>query len=83
MPHTEADCLHCAMNRIVEERAEKVLDANAIISLPEWLDDMVLSVADLILYAAPPEQHQHMLAHAVARLQEIVTAEGGDRRRRN
>jgi hypothetical protein len=67
MTHT-VDCLHCAINSIVEERAQKMLDANGIINLPEWLDDMILSVADLILYAVPPEQHQNMLAHAVARL---------------
>jgi hypothetical protein len=72
----EADCLHCAINRVVEERAHAVLDANEIINLPEWLDAMVLSVADLILYAAPPEQHQNMLAHAVARLEGIVAGGG-------
>jgi hypothetical protein len=77
MPHTHKDCLHCAINKIVEERANKALETDEVINLPEWLDDMVLSVADLILYAAPPEEHKNMLAYAVSRLDEIVSAESG------
>jgi len=36
---------------------------------------MVQSMADLILYAAPPEEHGRMLSYAVSRLHEIVSAE--------
>ena len=75
MAHTEKDCLHCAINKIVEERANKALDAETVINLPDWLDQMVQSMADLILYAAPPEEHGRMLAYAIDRLAEIVSAE--------
>jgi hypothetical protein len=48
MAHTEKDCLHCAINKIIEERAKRALDADTVINLPDWLDDMMFSVADLI-----------------------------------
>jgi hypothetical protein len=77
MAHTKEDCLHCAVNKIIEQRAKRALDADAVINLPDWIDDMMLSVAELILYGAPPEERKNMLAHAIARLEETVSAEGG------
>jgi hypothetical protein len=77
MAHTEKDCLHCAINKIIEERAKRALEADAVINLPDWLGDMMLSVADLILCAAPPEERKNMLAHAIARLVEAVPGQSG------
>jgi hypothetical protein len=75
MAPTEQNSLHRAINKLVEQRAQKALDNDDPINLPDWLDQMVQSMADLILYAAPPEEHGRMLSYAVSRLQEIVSAE--------
>ena len=78
MAHTEKNCLHCAINRIIEERAKRALDEDTVINLPDWLDNMMLSVADLILCAAPPEERRNMLAYAIASLVEAVPEQGGE-----
>src|SRR5215203_3514965 len=65
MSPTEQDSLHHAINKIVEQRAQMALENNDPINLPDWLDVMVQSMADLILYAAPPEEHGRMLSYAV------------------
>ena len=75
MAPTEEDSLHGAINKIVEQRAQTALENADPINLPDWLDQMVQSMADLILYAAPPEEHGRMLSYAVSRLHEIVSAE--------
>jgi hypothetical protein len=77
MSHTVKDCLHCAINKIVERRAQEAFDTGAVINLPEWIEQMVESIADLILVAAPAEEHRNMLVHAVTCLEKIVTTQSG------
>jgi hypothetical protein len=83
MADCKESCLHCAINDLVIERVKKCVDAGGRINLPDWAEDMAQSLADLILVAAPPEEHDRLLAHTVAHLSDIMAARKGTASKRN
>ena len=62
MPHTEASCLHCAINKLIEQRCEPAERAQNI-DVTDIPAKIAKSPADLIVQAAPPEEQGKLLAY--------------------
>jgi hypothetical protein len=75
MADCESDCLHCAINKLVQERAAKCLKSGEVINLPAWAEAMAQSLADLIVVAAPSEERTRMLVHTTEYLNRLALAE--------
>ena len=65
MPHTEASCLHCAINKLTEQRCEPAERAQKI-DITDTATKIAESLADLIVQAAPPEKQRKLLAYTIA-----------------
>jgi len=75
MGDCESDCLHCAINKLVQERAEKCLKSGEVINLPAWAEAIAQSLADLIVVAAPSEERTRLLAHTTDYLNHMALSE--------
>ena len=69
---SEDDCLHCKINKLVDEHIEG-LDP---INLADLAMKMAESLADLIL-VAPKEEQANLLANAVAHLGDMFIEKAG------
>jgi hypothetical protein len=76
MAHTEAECLHCAINKLVEQRLESAGKGQKI-DVTDMASNMAESLADLIVQAAPPEQQGKLLAYTIANLGEMILQKVG------
>ena len=61
MPHTEANWLHCAIKKLIEQRCEPAERAQKI-DVTDIAAKIAESLADLIVQAAPPEKQGNLLA---------------------
>jgi hypothetical protein len=71
MAHTEAECLHCAINKLVEQRCEPAQRGQKI-DVTDIAAKIAESLADLIVQAAPPEEQGKLLAFTIANLGEMI-----------
>jgi hypothetical protein len=67
------DCLHCKINKLVEEHVENVDQ----VDVAELAAKMAESLAELILFGAPPDQHATLLAYTMAHLGEMFVEKAG------
>jgi hypothetical protein len=63
-----SDCLHCDINDLVE----KYLEKNEAVDITDLAARMAESLAELIVFVAPPEEQAMLLAHTIAHLGEMV-----------
>jgi hypothetical protein len=63
--------LHCAINKLVEQRLEHA-EKGQKIDLTDMAAKMAESLADLIVQAAPTEEQGKLLAYTIANLGEMV-----------
>jgi prephenate dehydrogenase len=68
-----SECLHCDINELVD----KYLEANQPVDATE----VVISLADFIVFSVPPEQQPRLLAETIAHLGSMVVekSESGER----
>ena len=66
-----SDCLHCAINQLVQEHIER---GNA--DLAEIASMMAESLADLVLLA-PDEDQSNLLAHAISAVGQMFLEKSG------
>jgi len=66
-----SDCLHCAINQLVQERIE-----GGQADLAEIASLMAESLADLVLLA-PEEDQTNLLAHAVSAVGQLFLEKSG------
>ena len=72
MAHTEeAECLHCEINKLVEQRCESAQRGQKI-DVTEIAANIAETLADLIVQAAPPEEQGKLLAFTIANLGEMI-----------
>jgi hypothetical protein len=76
MAHTETECLHCAINKLVEQRLEHA-EKGQKIDVTDMASNMAESLADLIVQAAPPEEQGKLLAYTIAHLGEMILQKVG------
>jgi hypothetical protein len=68
-----ADCLHCAINDLVLEHARK----DDPVDVTDIASRMAESIADLLLFAAPPEEQPRLMAHTLQHLGWYLLAKSG------
>jgi hypothetical protein len=66
------DNLYTAINNVVEQRLAEALATDMTINLPDWVNDVVNSLADMIALAEPGEQEDGIVDFAIERLRELV-----------
>lgn len=76
MAHTEAACLHCAINKLVEQRCEPAGSGQKI-DVTDIAAKIAESLADLIVQAAAPEEQGKLLAFTIANLGEMILQKAG------
>jgi hypothetical protein len=76
MAHTEGECLHCAINKLVEQRLESAGKGQKI-DVTDMASSIAESLADLIVQAAPPEEQGKLLAYTIANLGEMILQKVG------
>ena len=64
--------LYEAMNAIVEQRLKEALRTDAVINLPDWVDDITAALADVIVNGAPSDEREQLIDYAIDRLRRHV-----------
>jgi hypothetical protein len=72
-----AECLHCDINDLVE----KYLQSKEPVDIGELAARIAESLAEFIVFVAPPEERSKLLAHTIAHLGNMVLeySESGQR----
>jgi hypothetical protein len=61
----KAECLHCAINKLVEQRCEPAQRGQKI-GVTDIAANIAESLADLIVQAAPADEQGKLLAYTIA-----------------
>jgi hypothetical protein len=72
VPENETECLHCAINEVVQRHIEK----DDPVDLPELVAKVGESLVDLILLG-PEEQWSNLLAEAISHIEQVYLKKGG------
>jgi hypothetical protein len=67
-----AECLHCDINDLLE----KYLHAKEPVDIADLAARMAESLAEFIVFVAPPEEQSKLLAHTIAHLGSMVLEYG-------
>lgn len=67
-----ANTLRDDINEVVAKRLQKAWANNEMVNVPDWVDELVQSLADVILQQDKAE-HTRLVAHAMQKLGEYVT----------
>ena len=70
-----SDCLHCDINRTVEEHLARIKPGETI-DVSELAAKMAESLADLILHSAPVEERPKLIAHTLASFGQFLLEKG-------
>jgi hypothetical protein len=68
-----SDCLHCDINDLVQQHIER----GETTDLAEVAARIAESLADLILFTAPPEQQAKLIAHVLAHFGDMLLEKSG------
>jgi hypothetical protein len=68
-----AGCLHCEVNKLIEKRIQE----SEKVDVTDMTAKLAESLAEIILFAAEPEEQGKLLAHTIVHLGEYILQKGG------